>query len=92
MRIRWTRTASKNLEQIEEYISRDNPVAAVDTILNIIRRVELLAHQPAMGRAGRVMNTREFIIAGTPYIIPYRVKNGTVEILRVFHGSTNWVE
>lgn len=29
-------------------------------------------------------------MTGYPYIIPYRVKDGAVEILRVFHTSRRW--
>ncbi len=45
-----------------------------------------------MGRAGRVPGTRELLIPGTPYIIPYRVRAGAVEILRVFHAARRWPE
>jgi plasmid stabilization system protein ParE len=41
---------------------------------------------------GRVHNTRELIVSGTPLIIPYRVKNKNVEILRVFHSAMQWPE
>jgi plasmid stabilization system protein ParE len=41
------------------YISHDNPDAAIDTILEIIRRVEILTEHPGMGRPGRVEGTRE---------------------------------
>lgn len=40
----------------------------------------------------RVYNIRELIVAETPYIIPYRIKNNTVEILRVFHSAMQWPE
>jgi plasmid stabilization system protein ParE len=34
-----------------------------------------------------VPGTRELIVAKTRYIVPYRVRDETVEILRVFHTS-----
>jgi len=43
-----------------------------------------------MGRPGRVDGTREFVVAGTPYIIPYRVRGETVELLAVMHGARRW--
>ena len=52
--------------------------------------VELLATHPASGRIGRVPGTRELVITGTPYIVPYRVRGDAVEILRVFHGARKW--
>jgi len=44
---------------------------------------------PAVGRAGRTPNTRELVIVGTPYILPYRVRAETVEMLRVLRGALN---
>lgn len=90
MQIEWTKGARQNLEQIEEYIAQDNPLAAIDTVLNIIQTIELLKTHPGMGRAGRLTGTRELIITNAPYIVPYRVKNKSVQILRVLHGSIQW--
>ncbi|MBS0351890.1 MAG: type II toxin-antitoxin system RelE/ParE family toxin [Proteobacteria bacterium] len=90
MQIQWTKGASKNLKQVEEYIAQDNPRAAVETVLKIIKSVELLVPQPAIGRVGRMIDTRELVVSGTPYIVPYRVKEGKVQILRVLHGAMEW--
>ena len=43
-----------------------------------------------MGRHGRIEGTRELVIPGLPYIIPYRVKNNVIEILRVLHAARKW--
>ena len=90
MEIFWTQTAEKNLDYIQEYIAADNPSAALQTVLDIIRAVSLLQDHPAMGRVGRVFNTRELIISKTPYIVPYRVHHHRIEILRVLHSSMRW--
>lgn len=90
MRIQWTKGAKKNLKQVEEYISQDNPQAAIDTVLKIIESVETLADHPAMGRVGRILDTRELIISASPYIVPYRVKGECIEILRILHGAMRW--
>ncbi len=90
MRVRWLRTALANLNAEAEYIARDNPAAALRVVTAITTAVGQLAHHPALGRAGRVPGTRELIVADTPYIIPYRVHSGAVEILRVFHGARRW--
>jgi len=54
--------------------------------------VGLLKKNPALGRAGRVAGTRELVVAGTPYVVPYRVRGEAVEILRVFHAARRWPE
>jgi toxin ParE1/3/4 len=50
----------------------------------------LLTRHTAIGRPERVIGTRELVIGGLPYIIPYRVRVGDVEILRVLHTSRRW--
>jgi toxin ParE1/3/4 len=30
------------------------------------------------------------VVANTPYLVPYRVRNNVIEILRVFHGARKW--
>jgi toxin ParE1/3/4 len=92
VRVRWLRTALTNLDAEAEYIAEDNPAAAGRTVQRILRAVKLLGKNPAVGRAGRVAGTRELVVAGTPYILPYRVRGEAVEILRVFHGARKWPE
>jgi toxin ParE1/3/4 len=54
------------------------------------RAVEQLANFPEMGRPGRVHGTRELVIQSTPYIVAYRLKGSTVEILALLHGARRW--
>lgn len=89
-RIRWLKAALKNLDDEAVYIARDNPQAAKEVVRRILDDVDGLADHPAIGRSGRVPGTRELVVTGTPYLVPYRVKGKTVEILRVFHGSRRW--
>ena len=90
MRVRWLRTALANLEAEAAYIAEDDPAAAGRVVQRILRAVDLLKKNPAMGRAGRVAGTRELVVADTPYIIPYRVRGEAVEILRIFHAARKW--
>ena len=90
MRVRWLRRALRNLDEEADYIARDNPDAGARTALRIATAVEQLTSHPASGRIGRVPGTRELIVTGTPYIVPYRVRGDAVEILRVFHAARKW--
>lgn len=94
MQIIWLKTALNNLDEIAEYIVQENLLAASQIVTTIELQVNLLATQPALGRPGRVLGTRELVISNTHYLVPYRIKNNTVEILRVFHTSrrppANW--
>ncbi len=92
MRVRWLRTALANLSAEAEYIARDSPRAAAATVSAIAKAVSQLEHNPSLGRSGRVAGTRELVVPGTPYIVPYRVQRERVEILRVLHGARKWPE
>ena len=90
MRIRWTNKALDNLDAAVEYIAADNPMAAKKVAQKIWDSVQLLKAQPGLGRPGRVTGTREFVISGQPYIVPYLEKDGTIIILRIMHTSIKW--
>jgi len=87
MRVRWLRTALRNLDDEATCIAADDPAAARLVVARVLEAVALLAEQPAMGRPGRVPGTRELVVLKTRYLVPYRVRGDTVEILRVFHTS-----
>jgi toxin ParE1/3/4 len=90
VRVRWLRKALANLNAEASYIARDNPAAAAKVVTAIEEAVQNLTRFPALGRPGRVPGTRELVVPDTPYIIPYRIRNDAVEILRVFHAARKW--
>jgi plasmid stabilization system protein ParE len=94
MVVRWLATALRNLEDEASYIAADDPTAARIVVRRVLQAVDQLADQPSLGRPGRVPGTRELVVAGTRYLVPYRVRRDTIEILRVFHTSrrlpTRW--
>ena len=90
MRVRWLDQAVHDLEAVRAYIARDDPTAAGEVARRIREAVRTVADYPAAGRPGRVPHTREIIVTGTPYIIPYRIRAGMVEILRVPHAAQEW--
>ena len=69
-----------------------HPEAARQLILRIQSAVGQLAEFPFMGRVGRVEATRELVISNTSYLIIYRVKEESVEILRILHSSRKYPE
>ena len=90
MKLLWTRRALVEIDEIFAYVAADSPIAAERLALLIEAKALLLINQPNMGRPGRVNGTREFVVTGTPYILPYRVRDGRVEILAVLHASRQW--
>jgi addiction module RelE/StbE family toxin len=85
--VRWLRAALRDLDAQATFIAEDNPRAASAMVGRVRGAVERLSDHPELGRVGRVPGTRELVVPGTPYVIPYRVKGGAVEVLRVFHGA-----
>jgi len=92
MKLEWSPTARHDLRQVEAFIAHDNPRAAAEMAERIIQATERLTTFPNSGRPGRLPHTRELVIPGTPFILPYRVKNDVVEILAVLHGARRWPE
>ena len=92
MKIVWSRRAIANLIALRDYIAQNNPRAAAAVAARILETVHLLALYPHIGRPGRVTGTRELVVSGTPYIVPYRVRPNRVEVVAIFHGRQRWPE
>jgi toxin ParE1/3/4 len=91
MHVRWLNGALANLEAIGEYIAKDDPAAAQRTVLRILEAVDAMvaSSNVHIGRAGRVPGTRELVV--TPnYLVPYRIRGGVLEVLRVLHARQPW--
>ena len=87
MQVKWLRTALRNLDAEAAFIAEDDPAAARLVVQRVLKSVAMLAAQPDIGRPGRVPHTRELVVLDTRYIVPYRVRGDTVEVLRMFHTS-----
>ncbi|HHQ6566194.1 type II toxin-antitoxin system RelE/ParE family toxin [Serratia fonticola] len=85
MKIKWLRKAATNFDDEYEWLYQEDPQVATKFAKEVVRSVNLLVTQPALGRPGRVMGTREIVMQTFPYLIPYRIKNKEIHILRVFH-------
>jgi toxin ParE1/3/4 len=94
MKIIWRAAAEADLDEAFDYLVERSPDAALRTYEAIRKRVELLVDHPGLGRTGRVEGTRELVISGTAYIVPYTVDSriDAVIILRVLHGARLWPE
>ena len=84
---KWLRKSLRNLDGEATYIASDDAKAARLVVERVVGAVAMLADQPGLGRPGRVPGTRELIVKKTRYLVPYRVRGETLEILRVFHTS-----
>jgi len=86
-----TPAAKEDLRDIQKYIYKNNPKAAKKVSLHIIDRIQtLLPTNPGIGRLTGVLRTKELVINKYPYIVPYRVQENEIHILRVLHTSRKW--
>lgn len=90
MKAFWTRLALTDLESARAYVAEEGPGSAAQLVERIEKAVESLVRHPELGRPGRVGGTRELVVPGTPFIIPYRMKAKRLEILAVVHGARLW--
>lgn len=86
----WSPRAVEHLAHLRSYIERDNPKAANRVATVLLETVERLAELPNAGRPGRVAGTRELVVPGTPYVIPYRLRGDRLEVIAVVHGRQKW--
>ena len=87
MKVIWSDTALARLLEIDEYIRRDNPLAATDLVDALIERGVSLAKFPEKGRevpelAGSGL--RELITGN--YRLVYRAAEKRIDILTVFEA------
>lgn len=92
MKVVWSRRAIRHLVHLREHIERTSERNAALVAGRILKAIALLESHPEIGRPGRVVGTRELVVPETPYIIPYRVRHGRLELIAVFHGRQKWPE
>ena len=87
MKLLWTKESLIKLQEIESYISSDNPQAAIELIDKIILLAESLTENPEKGRIVpelSISQIRELIYKN--YRLVYLLKKNSIEILTVFEG------
>lgn len=87
MRVRWRAEARADLFRILDFIREQSPSGARRIARRVLQRTAQLREFPHLGRPGREAPFRELVVAGTPYIIAYRVSDDEVEITNIFHGA-----
>lgn len=90
MKLVWSTYALEDRRAIFAYLESHDPAAAAETDEMIHTAVHNLRSYPNMGRQGRVENTRELVVVGTPFIVAYIVMPDRVKLLRVLHGAREW--
>lgn len=87
MKVFWTKESIDRLNEIEFYIARDNPNAAIRLIDYLISLGESLSENPERGRIVpefSIKAIRELLYKN--YRIVYLIKKNRIEVLTVFEG------
>lgn len=80
-----------DLAGIQEWgAERFGAVHAVAFAERLLDRLALIGTQPGMGRVGRVADTREWPLDGTPFLVVYRRQPESVDVLRILPGARRW--
>lgn len=88
-----TAKASSDLDSIHEYYeSRLGPAAADAVLGRIIEALEQLETFTGLGRPSQTPDVRELIVGQLPFIAPYRLVHGEVQVLRILHQRTERVQ
>lgn len=87
--LEWKASAVADLMALVDYITDDNPRAALALLDEIQDKVALLPVHPKCCRPGRVMGTRELVVRPN-YIVVYAETEAAVTGLRVLHAAQQW--
>lgn len=84
---RLTKEAIRDLREVRAYIAADDPKAAMRVVARLERAIDLIGERPHIGRPITMQTIREWSVPGLPYIIPYRVGDDVIDIIRIWHTS-----
>ena len=88
MKIRFTRNATTEIDEIFSYIARENPSAATTVVREIDRTIARLARYPELGHQKYKGNVRMLPVARfRQYLVFYTIEAREVVILSVRHGA-----
>lgn len=91
--IRYLSTAENDLDDIFDYIMRDNPSAAVSLLKKFDHSISQLAINPEIGivpKDDRLKKLGYRMLIVGKYLVFYLVKANTVQIRRIIHGARKY--
>jgi toxin ParE1/3/4 len=89
MKVRWSETATSEVEEIFVYILGHSPASAEVVARRIIDRAESLANFPFLGTDIKRDGTRKLQVVNYPYVVLYKIDvvAGEIQILNVRHTA-----
>ncbi|MFN0190718.1 MAG: type II toxin-antitoxin system RelE/ParE family toxin [Aestuariivirga sp.] len=77
--------ALRDIRDIHLFIARTDERAAGSVIERVSNSLRMIEERPYAGHVTEGRPTREWSVAGLPYVIPYRITATRIEVLRVYH-------
>lgn len=87
MRLRYTRTALRQIETILTYVADRSPQGAERLQARILASVGLVLEHPYAGQATSRPSTRRMVLTPYPYVLFYRVMADEVVVMRLRHAA-----
>ncbi len=88
--IRYLKTAEGDLEDIFDYILKDNPTTAISILDKFDKSISRLAQNPKLGivpKDDRLKKLGYRMLIIGKYLVFYVIKGKTVQIRRIIHGA-----
>ena len=94
MHLEYSERSIDDLDNIIEYIAKDGEIRALQYIDKIKSKIEILVHSPSIGVSCKTKNINQNcrILIFEHYLIFYIIKENSIHIKRVLHGSVNYVD
>ena len=92
MKIIWSPTSRKKIDELVDLIAADNLDAALALVEEIESRVQHLKKHPRSGRIAPALNdemVRELVIRGD-YLVVYEIQGERIEILTIRHAKQDF--
>lgn len=83
MKLRWSDTARRELEEIFAFIRERSPASARSVAQRILHRARFLRDFPFSGKESQVAGVHRLSVVNYPYVILYEIHRSDDEVLIV---------
>ncbi len=86
--VKWTIPAYNDLMVFVNYYRHEAGLGLASKFADAIEKsLENLSLMPTIARPGFKINTRQYILQDFPFIIEFRIRNNSIEILAFLHQA-----